>query len=85
MLTTTIGNIRKLDGEETLLGTINILGVEHHIEFIRVEEQGGLQESVNDPHDRFADMQSAYEGYYQTVHVPGFEGEYVVSVLPYAH
>ena len=67
MLTATIGNVRKLDGEETLKGTITILEVEHHIEFVRVHEQGGLQEPVDDPHGRFAELQQLYDGCYETV------------------
>ena len=84
MLTAAIRNIRKLDNEETLAGIITLLGVDHHIEFVRVHEEDGLQEPVNDPHHRFGDMQNAYNGYYHAVRVPRFDGEYVVSVLPYA-
>ena len=35
----------------TLAGIITVLRVDHHIEFIRVHEQDGLQEPVHDPHD----------------------------------
>jgi hypothetical protein len=82
----TIRNVRKLGGEEGLKGILELCGVPHHAHFIRVreDEQTQLQEPVEDPCDRFGDLQRAHEGQYRTVQVPGFDGEYVVHVVPFA-
>lgn len=82
-----IFNLRDLakDGEAGLLGTINIMGVPHHVHLIEVHVVDDLQTPVADPYDRYGDLQHCYEGCYATVQVPGHDGkEYVVQVLPYA-
>ena len=77
------------DDDGTLLGTCNILGVPHHAEFVPVhtvkDEDGyDMQEGADDDiHGRYDAMQGYYDGVYDTVHVPNFEGEYVVHIFPF--
>lgn len=75
--------------ESVLHSTLEILGVPHHVDFIEVHDvdqgEGAVQEPVLDPHNRYEDMQRAYEGRYQAVQLPGHPGKrFVVLVLPYA-
>ena len=80
-----IKDLKTLEPEEAgLLGTIWIYGVPHHIHFIEVRVVDDMQEPVKDPYGRYEDMQRAYDGYYTPVKVPGYTGDYVVMVLPYA-
>ena len=83
---TEITGLRQLDGEDTLLGTVYLFGVAHHAQFIRVkeDEETGEQVPTNDPEGRWEDVCWLYEQAYQTVEVPGFEGDYVLVIHPHA-
>jgi len=39
---------------------------------------------VNDPYRRYDDLQRCYDGKYRTVRIPGYEGEWVAHVVPFA-
>ena len=75
--------LRQLEGEDTLLGAIDLLGVQHHVYFIRVEEAAGLQRAVGDPYGRFDELSAICEDALQTVEVPGYAGEYVTLIHPF--
>ena len=79
-----VQNIRRLDDEAGLLGTIELFGAAHHVHLIEVEDADGVQRPVHDPYGRYEDLQRLYEGRYETVAVPGFAGTYVACVVPYA-
>jgi len=75
-----ITNLRSLaeDAEDTLLGICTIVGVDHHVQFVRVErDEVGEQRPTRDPHGRYKDMQQLYDGIYHTVSLEefGFEGD----------
>jgi hypothetical protein len=71
------------EDEDTIHGTVVLLGVSHHAQFIRVTEDGdGVQVPTRDPHERYADMQRIYDVNYQTVQIPGFEGNWVLLIHP---
>ena len=84
---TRVFDLRKLEDEETLLGRVHFCGGNAHVLFLRVE--GGdegvlLQRPVRDPHGRWdAFTEAEPEGAFQTVEVPGFEGDYVFMVTPF--
>jgi hypothetical protein len=69
-----------------LLGTIEILGVSHHLEMFRVHEtEEDWQKPENEEHQEAYDaLQELYcTKAYQTLEVPGFEGRYIAYVVPY--
>lgn len=74
------------DEEDVLLGKVLIFKVPHHVTFIRVvyDEKLMMLRATRDPYDRLEDIYARItEGVPQTVNVPGFEGDWVVSVEPY--
>ena len=79
-----IASIRKIEGEEALLGSIHILGILHHAWFVRVEDVDDDQVAVDDPHGRLEEFHQldADAGRLQTVEVPGFPGQYVLVIYP---
>lgn len=79
-----IEGIRKIDDEAALLGLVYVLGVLHHAWFVQVEDRGGAQVAVNDPYNRLDDFYrlDVDAGPFQTVEVPGFDGEYVLVMYP---
>lgn len=74
-----------LPDEDCLLGTVAILGVEHHVTFVRVVRgEDNILRPTRDPYDRYEDILSGdFDGSPQTVEIPGLEGEWVVGVDPY--
>jgi hypothetical protein len=78
-------DLRRLDGEATLLGKVELFGVTHHVLFVEVAVvDGHLQGPVNDPHNRYEDLQTLVGGgFLSAVSVPGWPGSYVASVFPY--
>jgi hypothetical protein len=79
-----IENLKKVDGEESLLGQTHVFGVLFHVWFIRVKEDDEVQVGYDDPHNRLDDIYGLDEdgGSFNTVEVPGFEGDYVMVVYP---
>ena len=79
-----IENLRAIEGEASILGTVYVFGVLHHAWFVRVEEQDGDQVAVDDPHGRLEEFQQldVDRGAMQTVDVPGYPGEYVLVIYP---
>jgi len=81
--------LRKIPDEDTIMGVVDVLGVNCHIVFVRVEEredeQGVMtQQATNDPHSRFDDLYALdSEVYFQTVQVPGFSGQYIFAIHPF--
>ena len=86
--------IRKLREEEPgyLKGVVEILGADCHVEFIRVvtHEEGDADDwkqeawgdnGTND--ERLAELLDDVAGR-EVSTVPGFDGEYVVSITPFA-
>ena len=75
--------------EDYLLGTCVVNGVPHHAEFIRVhdvEDEDGRQyrslltiRTVATTTGR-----TTTTGHYQTMKVPGFEGDWAMVIFPYA-
>jgi hypothetical protein len=79
-----IKDLHKIPNEDTLLGRVEVFGVDHHIMFYRVRVNGdGCQVGSNDPHGRLEDLANMNDDYLVTVQVPGHEGDWVVCVFPY--
>jgi hypothetical protein len=76
--------LRKLEGEEALLGVVHIFGVLHHAWFVRVEETHDDQVAIDDPYNRLQEFQQldAAAGRLRTIEVPGFPGQYVLVIYP---
>jgi len=79
-----IVGLEDAENEDMLLGTMTIFSVPHHVEFYRVHDVDGIQTPTNDPFDRYENLQRCYEGRYRTVRIPGYEGEWVAHVMPFA-
>jgi hypothetical protein len=79
-----IEDIRRIDGEATLLGHAYVLGALHHAWFVQVAERPGEQVAVADPHHRLDDFHylASDGGPFETVEVPGFPGRYVMVISP---
>lgn len=82
-------NLTDLRPEEVCLKAVtDILNVPHHVYFIAVREveEGGLtlQLAVCDPYDRLNDVRRLNEGTLMTVRLPGYEGDYVMVLFPFA-
>jgi hypothetical protein len=73
------------DNEATMLGTLRIYGVNHHVTAIQVtDDDEGYQTAVNDPYGRLDDAYAAdADGIFQTVEIPGYPGEWVLHITPY--
>jgi hypothetical protein len=61
-----------------------VFGVYHHVYFIKVTNEDGMQEAVNDSHGYYQDMQCLNAGTLCTVEVPGYPGRYVMVLFPLA-
>ena len=75
--------------EAVVRGVTEILGVPHHVYFVEVtkvedEDYGAEQVSVNDPYGRLGDIQRLNEGRLLTVKVPGYQGDYLTVIFPFA-
>jgi len=74
--------------EGFMLRTVNVMGVGHHAQFIRVEVVNNLQQAwqsdTSDPDNasRFDDMQSQYSGCYTTFRLRNCD--WVFCAFPYA-
>jgi hypothetical protein len=70
---------------DRLLGTVQILGANHHLEFMRVvdDEEGGQRPENKDYQGTYDDVQVLYSGTYETFEVPGYEGKYIAFMTPY--
>jgi hypothetical protein len=85
---TPVDDLRQLEEESVLKGTMIFCGAFCHVFFIRVhdfeEGSGVFQKAVRDPLYRLEDVCRLDEGIsaFSTVTVPGFEGEYVVYLHP---
>lgn len=83
------GSLRQEGDEDVLFGVCRILGVEHHVQCVRVHsvatDIGDVQEPTNDPFDRYDQMQQLYDGWYAPVDLSrfGFAGEWVVLIHPF--
>lgn len=67
-----------------LNGACQIAGADFHAKFIRVHDVDGVQEAVNDPHGFFEDVWKLNCDALQTVNVPGFDGDWVLVIYPFA-
>lgn len=73
------------DDRSCLLASVNIFGTDHHVMFIKVVDNNGVQEAAS------PEWETEYEAMHQmfdaprfsTVVVPGYDGEYVVTMHPY--
>jgi hypothetical protein len=83
-------NVFDLCPEEACLKAVtDILDVHHHVYFIEVQDVRGNDEvseqvAVNDPYDRLGDVQRLNDGRLMTVKIPGFAGDYVMVIFPFA-
>jgi hypothetical protein len=83
-------NLIDLGPEEACLKAVTeILDVSHHVYFIEVKdvevaEEGSEQVAVHDPYDRLGDVQRLNDGRLLTVKVPGYDGDYVLVIFPFA-
>ena len=71
-----------------LAAHIHILGVPHHVTFVRVTEDfdgnqcaEGLDEGANNDYEALCALDPG--GPFYTVRVPGFKGEYVCIISPF--
>jgi hypothetical protein len=71
------------DEEDVLKATVLIFGVHHHVTFVKVTTEDGVQVATRDPHGRLEDILAGADGAGMTVQIPEFEGEWVVGVDPY--
>lgn len=77
-------NFKMYEGEDCALGTVLILGVPHHVTFVKVEtNKRGIQVGTNDPYERLDDVLKGEEHAARTVKLPGHSGEWVVGVDPH--
>ena len=82
-----VGNVfhlRVLEGQSVLKGSTTILGVNHHVVFVEVQDNDGEQVAVNDPDNYLDDILRLNDGILETVRIPGMAGEFAVVVYPYA-
>jgi hypothetical protein len=87
-----ITEIKCEDEPGYILVRVNILGADHHVEFIRVEEDDLGCQQVWEPEDgennnasRFDSIQEHHSGYYQTFKLPGQEGDWICIIFPFAN
>lgn len=81
----TVDWIKKNKGEAVLLARLSIFNGHMHVYFIEVEyDDNGIQVPVHDPYGRLDDAYASDpDGAYETVRVPGFDGNYVPFAVGY--
>jgi hypothetical protein len=85
MITMTIGDIRDTRGDGcNLLASAYLFGTVHHIGFIRVhDDKEGIQVAFTEEDDGiFEDIARLYDFRFETVNIPGYEGEFVAYLHP---
>lgn len=71
------------------LATVEIFGVPHHLEFIRVEDApeeefcGGQRPVDPELQLNYEDLQGLYSGHYETLELPGVSGQFIAYMVPY--
>jgi hypothetical protein len=81
-----LSNLSYLDDEDVMLGTVHIFRTAHHVQLVKVRRgEDGMLEGTCDPENRLEEVYAAggYDGSPQTVDLPGFDGEWVVTVTPH--
>lgn len=69
---------------DVLLGTMYIFGTPMHLQAVRVHQtEDGVQEAVNDPLDRLGPIYVMEGSALVTTTIPGWDGEYVVWLVPH--
>ena len=72
------------DDEAVLFGTLLLLRTSHHVAAIQVrEDEDGNQVAVKDPYGRLDDAYHVDNVRFQTVTLPGREGDWVLVVTPH--
>jgi hypothetical protein len=68
-----------------LLGTVDILGVPHHLQCLRVHDRDGFQQCDGGEVARawFEDTPRLYDHTLRTVTIPGHAGSWICVVHPY--
>jgi hypothetical protein len=66
-----------------------VLGIPQHVYFIQVktvwdEQDNPEQVAVHDPYDRLEYVRQLNDGNLMTVKVPGYEGDYLTVIFPFA-
>ena len=81
-----VEELRRLEGEDVLLGTVALFRTLHHFQAVKVARDAkGCQVGTRDPHHRFSDVaQVNGDGALETVELPGFDGEWVLCIYPFA-
>jgi hypothetical protein len=85
-----LDRLTDLGPEEACLRAVTeVLGVPHHVFLIAVQEVAHAdgsneQVAVRDPYDRLGDVLRFNEERLATVRVPGYPGEYVLVIFPFA-
>ncbi len=72
--------------EDCAHATVRILGVAHHVTFVRVHWVDGVQVGTNDPYGRLDDILAGAEGAARTISLKklfNLDGEWVVGLDPY--
>src|SRR5260370_36139334 len=78
-------NLTDLRPEGAYLKAVaEVLGVSHHVWFVEVTDEDGMQQPVYDSHTIYEDMQCLNAGRLCTVQVPGYPGRYVMVLFPFA-
>lgn len=79
-----VTNLREVE-PGYIRGTLSINGADHHFELIQVvaDSQTGEQHATGAEvnHERYDDMQTAYDGIYETIDLDG--RQFVCRVIPY--
>ncbi len=84
--TVVLDKLRRNGDQDVVFATTEILGASFHVQFVRVQDagDGGLQEPTNDPEDYYHDMLDAdIGGSFQTVKLPGYDGDWVMMIYPF--
>jgi hypothetical protein len=70
--------------DDHLLGIVTILGVNHHVCFLKVHVVDGIQQPVRRSTEMLDELTILVNpgGPFDTVEIPGHEGEYVCWVEP---
>lgn len=68
-------------------GACQIAGCDFHALFVRVKAKAHRthgQMAVNDPWNHYETLEKLNPGPYQTLDIPGFDGEWVMVLYPFA-
>jgi hypothetical protein len=87
--TQALENLESIDEDEgagqgdVLLGTMYVFGTPMHLQAVRIDPKSDIQQALNDPYGRLEAIYAIEESALVPTTLPGWDGEYIVWLVPH--